>query len=61
MNIADQTYLIKLYAVLEKVKQIQLGLDKESRLEYRNLEKSIIKKIKEVQTKPQSSLKESMV
>ncbi len=44
----DHDYLFKLNNVLEKVKQAQLGLDKESRVEYRNMEIAIKEKIKEV-------------
>lgn len=61
MNIVDQSYLLKLYATLEKVKQAQLGLDNESRIEYRNLEKALVKKIKEVQATLRKPLKETMV
>jgi len=61
VNIVDQSYLLKLYATLEKVKQAQLGLDNESRIEYRNLEKALVKKIKEVQATLRKPLKETMV
>lgn len=44
----DHDYLFKLNNVLEKVRQAQLGLDKESRVEYRNMEIAIKEKIKEV-------------
>jgi hypothetical protein len=41
MNIVDQSYLLKLYATLERVRQAQLGLDNESRIEYRKLQKAL--------------------
>jgi hypothetical protein len=44
----DHDYLFRLNNVLEKVKQAQLGLDRESRVEYRNMEIAIKEKIKEV-------------
>lgn len=61
MNIVDQNYLLKLYATLERVRQAQLGLDNESRIEYRKLQKALIEKIKEVESVLRKPLKETMV
>ena len=61
MNIVDQSYLLKLYATLERVRQAQLGLDNESRIEYRKLQKALIEKIKEVESVLRKPLKETMV
>lgn len=61
MNIVDQTYLLKLYAALEKVKQAQLGLDNESRIEYRKLQKALVEKIKNVESTLRKPLKGTMV
>jgi predicted transcriptional regulator len=54
----DHDYLFKLNNVLEKVRQAQLGLDKESRVEYRNMEIAIKEKIKEVSNKLNENLTE---
>ncbi len=61
MNIVDQSYLLKLYATLERVRQAQLGLDNESRIEYRKLQKALVEKIKEVESILRKPLKETMV
>lgn len=61
MNIVDQSYLLKLYATLERVRQAQLGLDNESRIEYRKLQKALVEKIKEVESVLRKPLKETMV
>lgn len=61
MNKLDKAYLNKLYAMLERVKQSQLGLDSESRIEYRKLEKALVEKIKEVESTMRKLLKETMV
>ena len=61
MNIVDQSYLLKLYATLERVRQAQLGLDNESRIEYRKLQKGLVEKIKEVESTLRKPLKETMV
>lgn len=61
VNKVDKAYLTKLYAALEKVKQSQLGLDNESRIEYRKLEKALVQKIKEVESTMRKLLKETMV
>jgi hypothetical protein len=61
MNIVNQSYLLKLYATLERVRQAQLGLDNESRIEYRKLQKALVEKIKEVESILRKPLKETMV
>lgn len=61
VNKLDKAYLNKLYAMLERVKQSQLGLDSESRIEYRKLEKALVEKIKEVESTMRKLLKETMV
>lgn len=61
MNKVDKVYLNKLYSMLEKVKQSQLGLDNESRIEFRKLEKALVEKIKEVESTMRKYLKETMV
>ena len=61
MNKVDKVYLNKLYSMLEKVKQSQLGLDNESRIEFRKLEKALVEKIKEVESTMKKYLKETMV
>ena len=61
MNKVDKVYLSKLYSMLEKVKQSQLGLDNESRIEFRKLEKALVEKIKEVESTMRKYLKETMV
>lgn len=44
MNIVDQSYLLKLYATLERVRQAKIGFDNESRIEYKNCKKYWLKK-----------------
>lgn len=61
VNKSDKEYLTKLYKLLEQTKQKQLGLDNESRVEYRKLEKAIISKIKEFEVSLRKSSKETMV
>lgn len=47
--------------MLERVKYAQLGMDKELRIEYRYLEKELIKKIKEAKSILQKNTKQNMV
>ncbi len=61
METIDKSYLIKLHKVLERVKDAQMGMDKELRVEYRYLEKQLVKKIKEVKLVLQKNVKENMV
>ena len=61
MNTINKTYLLKLYEALERVKYAQLGMDKELRIEYKYLEKELIKKIKEVKSILQKNTQENMV
>jgi len=61
VRIANQTYLIKLYSVYEKVKQAQLGLDSQSRIELRRIEKAIKEKIIEVEATMQKNNKKAVV
>lgn len=61
MRIVNQAYLLQLYSTLEKIKQAQLGMDSESRIEYRNLEDAVKNKIKEVEKELRQSKKEIVV
>lgn len=61
MRIVNQAYLLQLYSTLEKIKQAQLGMDSESRIEYRKLEDAVKNKIKEVEKELRQSKKEIVV
>jgi len=61
LDTVNKNYLLKLYKMLERVKYAQLGMDKQLRIEYRYLEKELIKKIKEVKSILQKNTKENMV
>ena len=61
MRIVNQAYLLQLYSTLEKIKQVQLGMDSESRIEYRKLEVAVKNKIKEVEKELRQSKKEIVV
>ena len=61
MRIVNQAYLLQLYSTLEKIKQVQLGMDSESRIEYRKLEDAVKNKIKEVEKELRQSKKEIVV
>jgi hypothetical protein len=61
MKIVNQAYLLQLYSALEKIKQAQLGLDNESRIEYRKLEQAVKNKIKEVEKQLHQTKKEIVV
>lgn len=61
MKIVNQAYLLQLYSALEKIKQAQLGLDNESRIEYRKLEQAVKNKIKEVEKQLRQTKKEIVV
>lgn len=61
MRIVNQAYLLQLYSTLEKIKQAQLGMDSELRIEYRNLEKAVKDKIKEVEKQLREPKKETVV
>jgi hypothetical protein len=60
-KLTNQLLLVKLSTTLEKVKQAQLGLDNESRIEYRQLESALKDKIREVKKIMHVTTRENMV
>jgi hypothetical protein len=61
VKIVDQTYLIKLYATYEKIKQAQLGADSHTRHELKQLQNAVKEKIINLENKMKKIQPEPMV